>query len=236
MAFKRFAVSINARNEHQDWRDYLPHAYIDYLQVLGIWPVLIPTALAYPDAYLTALGIEGLILTGGSDVDPARYGQPDTGSIRIVPGRDQIEFALLRWMAERNLPVIGICRGMQVLNVFFGGGLVQDIRTRLQSPIPHDTPDGLHRVQIVDQRIAAVLNTSELVTNSHHHQGTTNDLLADDLTVFAISEPDGVIEGVLHREKPVIGVQWHPERPTPSRELDLKLFRHFLAHGAFWLA
>jgi putative glutamine amidotransferase len=125
---------------------------------------------------------------------------------------------------------------MQVLNVFFGGGLVQDIRTRLQSPIPHDTPDGLHRVQIVDQRIAAVLNTSELVTNSHHHQGTTNDLLADDLTVFAISEPDGVIEGVLHREKPVIGVQWHPERPTPSRELDLKLFRHFLAHGAFWLA
>jgi gamma-glutamyl-gamma-aminobutyrate hydrolase PuuD len=74
MAFKRFAVSINARNEHQDWRDYLPHAYIDYLQVLGIWPVLIPTALAYPDAYLAALGVEGLILTGGGDVDPARSG------------------------------------------------------------------------------------------------------------------------------------------------------------------
>lgn len=226
------AVTLSASADPSP-RDFLRHTYVPYLEQLGILPVPVPNVLSDPVAWAAALGVEGIVLTGGGDVAPERYGQPNTASSEVSPARDTTEFRLLEMAVARRLPVLGICRGIQVLNVFFGGGLVQDIAAELHSPVAHNG-EAFHRVTVVDPRVASVIGTRALEVNSSHHQAVTAAVLAPDLTVFAICEADGVIEGVLHRALPVLGVQWHPERPSPSREHDLRLLRRFLA-GAFWL-
>jgi putative glutamine amidotransferase len=225
----RVAVSMS----HSDaGRDFIGQHYVSYLEKLGLTPILVPNSLADVHSFVTAVGAEAIVLSGGGDIAPERYGQPNTASEDIAPARDETEVRLLELAVERRLPVFGICRGIQVLNVFFGGGLVQDIPTQLHSPITHDG-EATHPVTIVDARVERVVERDELHVNSYHHQGVTADLLAPDLEVFAVSEVDGVIEGVLHRTLPVIGVQWHPERPTPSRESDERLIRRWLEQGQF---
>jgi putative glutamine amidotransferase len=225
----RVAVSMS---HNPAGRDFIGQYYVPYLEKLGLVPILVPNTLADLHTYVTAVGAEGIVLSGGGDLAPERYGQPNTASEEISPARDETEYRLLELAVERRLPVFGICRGIQVLNVFFGGGLIQDIPAQLHSPISHDG-EATHPVTIVDPRLERVVERGELHVNSYHHQGVTADLLAPDLEVFAICEADGVIEGVLHRTLPVIGVQWHPERPTPSRESDERLIRRWLERGAF---
>jgi putative glutamine amidotransferase len=225
----RVAVSMS---HNPAGRDFIGQYYVPYLEKLGLVPILVPNTLADLHTYVTAVGAEGIVLSGGGDLAPERYGQPNTASEEISPARDETEYRLLELAVERRLPVFGICRGIQVLNVFFGGGLIQDIPAQLHSPISHDG-EATHPVAIVDPRVECVVERVELHVNSYHHQGVTADLLAPDLDVFAVCEADGVIEGVLHRTLPVIGVQWHPERPTPSRESDERLIRQWLERGQF---
>ncbi len=231
---KKYAVSISARTTNSD-RDYgcIGPRYVPFLEGLGLLPVLVPNNTSDPCAYVAALGVEGLILTGGGDLDPERYAQPNTHSIEIAPARDRTEFCLLAMAAERRLPVLGICRGLQVLNAFFGGTLVQDIPAQIGASVQHDGSLA-HPVRIVDARVQRLTGVERLAVNSHHHQGVTAHTLAPVLNVFALSEPDGVIEGVLHRSLPVLGVQWHPEQPTPSEAFDRVLFTRFF-EGPFWL-
>ncbi|NDJ74679.1 MAG: hypothetical protein GYB65_00350, partial [Chloroflexi bacterium] len=123
------ALPQNINGKHV-MRDYMWHDYIPYLQKFGLTPVLVPSAIADPCAYVEQLGVTGLILTGGGDIDPARYGQdPHPATARISPQRDSIEAQLLQHALDCDWPVYGICRGMQFINVFFGGTLVQDIPT-----------------------------------------------------------------------------------------------------------
>ncbi len=229
----KFAVSISTEpNAAQPERGFnsLRYPYVPFLQTLDLWPVLIPNHLSGLRDYLAALDMDGVLLTGGGDVAPARYGQPNTGSREITPARDQTEYALLDWAVEHDRPVIGICRGIQMINVFFGGGLIQDIPSQLHSPVQHSDGDP-HPVRLTDPRVQAALGVAEMRVNTHHHQGITPDLLAPALTAFAFCAEDGIVEAVIHREQPVLGVQWHPERPTPSHDYDLRLFRHFLQGG-----
>jgi putative glutamine amidotransferase len=229
----KFAVSISTEpNAEQPERgfDFLRYPYVPFLQKLDLWPVLIPNHLSNLRDYLAALDVDGVVLTGGGDVAPARYGQPNTASREITPARDETETTLLDWAVEHQRPVIGICRGIQVINVFFSGGLIQDIPSQLHSPIHHGGGDP-HLVRLTDPRVQAALGVAEMRVNTHHHQGITPDLLAPALTAFAFCAEDGVVEAVLHREQPILGVQWHPERPTPSHDYDLRLFQHFLQGG-----
>jgi putative glutamine amidotransferase len=232
----KFAVSINSHPDSEKPErgfDFVRHAYVPYLQQLAILPILIPNNLADPRAYITALGVEGVVLTGGGDIAPERYGQPNTASEEISSTRDQMEYHLLEWAVEHQRPVIGICRGIQVINVFFGGRLVQDIASQLHSPINHDGGDP-HLIRFTDPRVTGVIGCDEMHVNSHHHQGITLDLLAEPLEAFAFCSTDGLVEGVIHRSQPILGVQWHPERPTPSHDCDRRLFQGFLQR-AFWL-
>lgn len=220
-----FAVTMDVRDARRP-ADYLRHTYVSFLEELGIAPVLVPNALSDPAAYVTALGVEGVVLTGGGDVAPARYGQPNRGSRGISPQRDATEWALLDLALARGLPVLGICRGLQVINLYFGGGMIQDLPAHGARFLAHESNEP-HEAALVHPPLRRLLGTAALHTNTHHHQGVTAAELAPDLIPFAVCA-DGVIEGLLHPTLPVLAVQWHPERATPSAEHDRRLFAHFL--------
>jgi putative glutamine amidotransferase len=160
----------------------------------------------------------GLVLCGGLDVDPERYGEPSLpyGKVEVTPERDALEWVLLDLARERELPVWGICRGIQVLNVYLGGSLWQDLPTQMPSEIDHsqsETPDVLaHAVRVIepDAPVAERLTRDVPLVNSRHHQAIRR--AADGFVPVALS-PDGLVEAaVLDRGGWwVRAVQWHPE-------------------------
>ena len=185
--------------------------YRQALDRAGIQPVENVTTLA---------GLDGLLLAGGSDIDPARYGaprHPETGE--PDPDRDSLETVLLREALERDLPVLAICRGHQLLNVVLGGTLAQHIEGHL-----HPKQSDVHPITIASpSRLRSILGVDEFVVNSRHHQGV--DLVASGLVVVARA-PDNVVEALeLPGKRFVLAVQWHPEDRTGGP--DARLFEAF---------
>lgn len=194
--------------------------YLKSLERAGADPrVLRPDRDPLPDALETC---DGLLLTGGSDVDPVRYGETDRHpTVDVDPERDDYEIALARLAIARDLPLFAICRGVQVLNVAAGGTLVQDIPTSLPSAVVHrrSRPPRVkrspaHAVAVTpDTRLAALLDRQarhgQVAVNSRHHQAIRQ--LAPGFVVSAAA-PDGIVEAI---ERPgatfCVGVQWHPE-------------------------
>lgn len=159
----------------------------------------------------------GLLLTGGEDVDPARYGQVPDGARTVSPERDAMELSLVEQALERAMPVLAICRGIQILNVALGGTLFQDLFAQRDAEIDHDRYrefDGhIHSIRVDGaKRLADVFQVTEFAQNSAHHQGIRD--LSPDLTAVAWA-PDGLVEAVEYRTEEsawTCGVQWHPER------------------------
>jgi putative glutamine amidotransferase len=159
----------------------------------------------------------GLLLTGGEDVDPARYGQAPDGARTVSPERDAMELALLKKALDRRAPVLAICRGIQILNVALGGTLFQDLYTQRGPNIDHDRYrefDGhIHSIRTHSPRLlAGVFEVEEFMQNSAHHQGIRD--LSPQLSAVAWA-PDGLVEAVEYRAEEAAwtcGVQWHPER------------------------
>jgi putative glutamine amidotransferase len=209
-------------------------AYTDALASVGLVPIILPPG--DPGIAAGSLReIAGLVLTGGEDVDPHRFGEeplPATGEPHHP--RDAYEIALARAAHERRVPTLAICRGVQVMNVALGGTLVQDIPTQLKTTINHDQSEQRHdRVHEVrfdsDSAIAGIVNASSIHTNSSHHQSL--DRTPADLRVTGRA-PDGVIEAVEATDPAwwMIGVQWHPEELTGTTEdWDRRLFAAFAA-------
>jgi len=201
----------------------LPLDYISAIQRAGGLAVMIPPDAHYEEDPGPVLDvIDGLILAGGNDVDPAEYGaQPHAETRNIVPQRDRSELALTRGAVERDMPVLGICRGMQVMNVAFGGTLTQHLPDEVGHEGHRANPGSFensdHEVRLTDGSLAA-LAAGEIVhnTKSHHHQGV--DAVAEQFEVTGYSSLDGLPEAI---EAPdcrfVLGVQWHPEADERSR-------------------
>jgi putative glutamine amidotransferase len=208
-------------------------AYTLALRGAGLLPFVLPV-LDPADADAALEGVSGLVLTGGEDVDPARYGaarHPALGDVH--EGRDDFETALVHAARARGLPTLAICRGVQILNVALGGTLVQDIPTEWTKPIVHDgdwaRTARVHEVEVVaGSRLARALGTERPTVNSMHHQAIGK--VAPCLTTVARA-PDGIVEGV---EWPtddwwMVGVQWHPEELWNSAEpWDRDLFAAFV--------
>jgi putative glutamine amidotransferase len=191
--------------------------YLESVRRVGGLPiVLAPQELEPGDAEALLARVDGLLLIGGVDVDPSRYGhEPSPFTERTAPLRDDFEIALVTAAMERDLPVLGICRGLQILTVATGGTLHQHlVQAGYAEHRPHQGDLGRatrHHVAVErDSLLARALGGGRQEVNSHHHQGV--DRVGAGGRVSARSEPDGVPEAVEwpHRRF-VLGVQWHPE-------------------------
>ena len=190
--------------------------------------------LVVPGAASPLDGVSGVLLTGGEDVNPALYGEVNRCSRRINPERDNFELELLRDAFSRELPILAICRGMQLLTVAFGGSLYQDLSERVSDScgcerVCHRGPDHTDTTHPVyvdpNTLLAKCIGQQRLMVNSHHHQGIRE--LPADLRICGGSS-DGLIEAVEHTGKTcVLGIQWHPER-WPDQSSDV-IMKHFLA-------
>ena len=150
---------------------------------------------------------DALVLPGGGDIDPALFGEANHGSRIIEPVLDRRQLALLDQYAKRGLPVLGICKGMQLINVCLGGGIIQDLPTaRSHAYVGRDQ---IHPSFSQKGSILHSLYGESFPVNSAHHQGISEP--GEGLAVIQRA-PDGVAEAVVHRRLPLIGVQWHPER------------------------
>jgi putative glutamine amidotransferase len=199
-----------------------PYVYIAAVQRAGGMAVLLPPdpqVVQTPDEVLDLL--DGIILAGGVDVDPSFYGQEaDPHTLGTVPERDRFEIALARRALERDLPLLGICRGMQVLNVALGGTLIQHVPDVVGSD-EHRRNVGTfegndHPVRLAPGSLAAQAAGEEAhVTRSHHHQAI--DALGEGLQVTGWSEGDELPEAVeIPEQRFALGVQWHPEADETS--------------------
>ncbi len=172
---------------------------------------------------------EGLILCGGGDIDPKYYHQEMNGSGNLDRERDAVEFALLKAFVDAGKPVLGICKGHQLINVFFGGTLHQDIPEK-NLHTSNQSFDRIHPVTAEENSMLWKLYGSSFVVNSSHHQAI--DRLGDGLVATALWDKT-YIEAIEHSTLPVYGVQWHPERMCVSKKrpdtIDgIKTFEWFL--------
>ncbi len=181
--------------------------YAEALSACGMEPVF---SLDVKDA----AGCDGLLLCGGGDIEPKWYGQEDRGSKNFEPLRDEMEIPLVRDFIEAGLPILGICRGLQVLNVALGGTLVQDLPTAATHAWEESTGDKQHLVEAAPGSFLEALYGERFPTNSAHHQGA--DQIAP-LLQIAAKAPDGVVEALCCPEKKIYAVQWHPERMMLAR-------------------
>jgi putative glutamine amidotransferase len=187
-------------------------AYVDAVVRAGAIPFVLPV-MDPGDAEFALLAVDGLLLSGGGDVDPARYGALPVPEIYgLDPGRDAFEVALVLAAARADVPVLGICRGSQILNVALGGSLIQHVPavTGCDHCIRDRSHEPVHDVVVASgSLLEAVAGATEIAVNSLHHQAV--DRLGAGLRAVAWAE-DGIVEGV-ESDGPgrLLGVQWHPE-------------------------
>ncbi|MFB3739339.1 MAG: gamma-glutamyl-gamma-aminobutyrate hydrolase family protein [Candidatus Velamenicoccus archaeovorus] len=210
----------------------VPENYVDALRRAGGRAVLVLPGDPTPPSDLLH-GFQGLLLVGGGDVDPARYGAQGHGEIYgVEPDRDALEIDLLREAAERELPTLAVCRGMQVLNVAFGGTLIPHLPEH-EGFIEHGIPSGVegrrHAVKVAAGSLLADATGVEVLTcSSHHHQGV--DRVADGLVPTGWSE-DGLVEALEAEPGWILGVQWHPEDTAADDPAQQALFDAFVTRA-----
>jgi putative glutamine amidotransferase len=209
--------------------------YVRAVLAAGGLPILLVPELSVEQTIDLFNDCDALLLTGGEDVDPARYGaKPHPRLGTVDRRRDDNELALVVEARARDLPILAICRGIQLLNVAFGGTLVQDLADQRPGPIVHDQSGSrsarTHAIEIVEgSRLGVILGALALEANSLHHQAV--DRVGDGLVITARA-PDGTVEGLesADAETWLVAVQWHPEELAlePMAD-DLKLFTAFVA-------
>lgn len=217
----------------------LNRSYVEALRRAGAAVLTIPVCTD-PDALRPVYSrLAGLLLAGGGDIQPRLFGQERTSLVRSVdPERDEAEILLTRWAVEDDLPLLAICRGIQLLNVALGGTLIQDIPSQVPGALVHRPESYVSRAQPQHQvalaagsRLSTILGlgrpVAQVEVNSFHHQAT--DAVAPSLRVAARA-PDGIIEALECPDRSfLLGVQWHPEDMAATMAAQAALFQAFVA-------
>ncbi len=217
---------------------FLHTRYVALISGNGALPAILPVVCTREEARELLERVDGLLLTGGNDIDPSEYGQAARRPEQLGPRERTVsDFAYVREARDRGMPALGICLGAQTMNVAFGGALLQHIGEDVPGALQHEAePDGRshdHPVRIEPgTALARALGVEEAVVNSFHHQG-----IGEVAPGFRIAArcPDGIIEAIERVDHPfTIGVHWHPER-MPDAETTRRLVRAFVdaARGAW---
>jgi len=226
-------IGITTAHYEEEISTYSRQYYVDAVCQAGGVPVLLPvlTGQSVIDRYVGL--VDGLVLTGGGDVGPSNFGEePVRGTGKVYPERDQFEISLVGRSLERDIPVLGICRGIQVLNIAMGGDIFQDLYTQVSTALEHRQKAprdcAWHHVEVCrDSLLGRALGVEQIRVNSFHHQAVKR--IAPGFKLCA-SARDGVIEGIENEGyRFALGVQWHPEAMAGSDPAAAKLFREFVS-------
>ena len=218
---------------HPESRGYrISHCYADAVTEAGGIALLLPAVTAPEDVELLLQNLDGVLIPGGPDVDPLFYGEePRQGLGLVIRSNDVFEMHLLKAARAAHKPILCVCRGVQVLNVTFGGTLIQDIPSQLPEALRHmqipvDRADPTHSVDIVkDSYLYDAFGNETVLTNSFHHQCINK--VAPGFSVSAKAR-DGVIEAIEVKEERILGVQWHPEEMVHAHPEHLGLFKQLV--------
>ncbi len=224
-------ISLKIGGSLQHWH-LIADDYIKAVELAGGIPILIPLYDNYEYAKEISCVVDGIIFSGGNDIDPQHYGERFTKKVgAIVPERDKQEIELAKdIMANSKMPVLGICRGMQILNVAAGGSLYQDLGSINVSEHFVATSPKYHVVHDIklrkNSRINMILKEDTLNVNSYHHQAIKD---VSNMFEVAATTDEGVIEAIETKEdRFVMGVQWHPEMLVTRHKEHLEIFESFI--------
>lgn len=188
----------------------------DYTKFFKNFGLLIPISNFSDLQKYKSMKIDGIILSGGNDVNPLLYEDKIKEELDLVEERDVIEKEIIKLAIDKNIPLLGICRGMQMINIYFNGKL-----SKVQGHVKEK-----HQLKIIDEKFKKIIGNS-IVTNSYHNWGIKHKDLAPQMKSFAESE-DGLIEGIYHPKYSILGLQWHPERKNTDQEKINKLIKLYL--------
>jgi putative glutamine amidotransferase len=211
-------MRVVGNNDYPERRDALSRDWQIYLNNIFPDTVLVPL-LNDPNCAVESireLSIEGVILSNGND-----WG--------YFPERDETEKLIVEYCLSSGIPILGVCRGMQVLNILFGGTLELNLVANIKS----DHVAVNHQITINSKVFAKMAGCREMMVNSFHNHGILTEGLAQEFRAFATTT-NAIVEGFYHPNKPILAVQWHPERKTPSAPYDKQLIQHFFEEGIFW--
>lgn len=225
-----FDVAVSMRvvvsPDYGEERDVLSRDWYLFFAKCGIRPLLVPNIGKSVKKFLLDKGIDGIILTGGNNISPVLCphdgGEPigDTSEIR-----DETEAALLELAVENEIPLIGVCRGIQVINAYFGGGIIFNFTKKGEGRLAH--AGTTHDVLLTDERMKCIAGTDRICVNSYHNHAFTEKEKGKGLVAAAVAA-DGSVEAVIHESLPIAGIMWHPERPDPVAEFDMKYIKSIL--------
>ncbi len=181
---------VNAQG-YEEKRDAISQDWIKFLEKENITPILIPNNLSNVQLFLEEVNLDGIILSGGDNIGDDKE-------------RDNTENQIIEFGMKNKIPIFGVCRGMQVLNKFFKG--------KISSTQNDEHVRKNHEIFISDKKISDLLMQNKIIVNSYHRNIINFKDIGESLTSFAIHKQDNTVEGFLHKELPIIGVMWHPER------------------------
>ena len=199
---KKIGLSLRVEKieRYNEKRDTISHDWVNFLQKLDYIPILIPNKLKDVEKYIIELRLDGIILSGGDNIGE-------------FPERDQTEMLILKYAIKNSIPVLGVCRGMQIINKYFEGNISKNINFNHVNN-PHD-------ITITNSYFIELFGDKKIQVNSFHNNIIKKQDIGNELEIFALSEKDTSIEGYFHKKYQILGVMWHPERDQTNNQLKI---------------